>query len=39
MAEQSKQQVTMPLIGDMAPAFKAKTTMGEINFPDDYKGK
>lgn len=29
----------MPLIGDDAPAFKAKTTQGEINFPDDYKGK
>ena len=29
----------MPLIGDSAPAFKAKTTMGEITFPDDYKGK
>lgn len=29
----------MPLIGDYAPAFTAKTTQGEINFPDDYKGK
>ncbi|MHB1314526.1 MAG: peroxiredoxin [Christensenellales bacterium] len=29
----------MPLIGDPAPAFKAKTTQGDINFPDDYKGK
>jgi peroxiredoxin (alkyl hydroperoxide reductase subunit C) len=29
----------MPLIGDPAPAFKAKTTQGEISFPDDYKGK
>lgn len=29
----------MPLIGDIAPAFKARTTMGDINFPDDYKGK
>ncbi len=29
----------MPLIGDQAPSFKAKTTQGEINFPDDYKGK
>ncbi len=28
-----------PLIGDSAPAFKAKTTMGDITFPDDYKGK
>ncbi len=31
--------VTMPLIGDDAPSFTAKTTMGEINFPKDYKGK
>jgi peroxiredoxin (alkyl hydroperoxide reductase subunit C) len=30
---------TMPLIGDPAPAFKAKTTQGDITFPDDYKGK
>lgn len=29
----------MPLIGDTAPAFKAVTTQGEINFPEDYKGK
>ncbi len=31
--------VRMPLIGDPAPAFRAKTTMGPINFPEDYKGK
>lgn len=30
---------TMPRIGDDAPAFKAMTTQGEINFPDDYQGK
>jgi peroxiredoxin (alkyl hydroperoxide reductase subunit C) len=29
----------MPLIGDEAPAFKATTTQGEINFPKDYEGK
>ncbi|NLJ75379.1 MAG: peroxiredoxin [Firmicutes bacterium] len=29
----------MPLLGDEAPAFKAVTTQGEINFPEDYKGK
>ena len=29
----------MPLIGDPAPAFKATTTQGEINFPADFKGK
>ncbi|MGB5823527.1 MAG: peroxiredoxin [Proteocatella sp.] len=29
----------MPLIGDQAPSFKAKTTQGEIDFPEDYKGR
>ena len=29
----------IPLIGEEAPAFKARTTMGTINFPEDYKGK
>jgi peroxiredoxin (alkyl hydroperoxide reductase subunit C) len=29
----------MPLIGEPAPSFKAVTTQGEINFPEDYKGK
>ncbi|MBU1109610.1 MAG: peroxiredoxin [Candidatus Riflebacteria bacterium] len=31
--------VRIPLIGDPAPAFTAKTTQGDINFPADYKGK
>jgi peroxiredoxin 2/4 len=30
---------SLPLIGDPAPAFKAVTTQGIINFPEDYKGK
>ncbi len=30
---------TMPRIGDKAPSFKAKTTQGDINFPEDFKGK
>jgi len=29
----------VPLIGEKAPAFKAMTTQGMINFPEDYKGK
>jgi peroxiredoxin 2/4 len=28
----------MPRIGDKAPSFKAVTTQGEINFPDQYAG-
>ncbi|MCX7822624.1 MAG: peroxiredoxin [Syntrophobacterales bacterium] len=28
----------MPRIGDRAPSFKAITTQGEINFPEDYAG-
>jgi peroxiredoxin (alkyl hydroperoxide reductase subunit C) len=30
--------VAMPRIGDKAPAFKADTTQGEINFPEQYAG-
>ncbi len=29
----------MPLLGDKAPSFVATTTQGQINFPEDYKGK
>ncbi len=29
----------MPMIGDPAPEFKAKTTQGDINFPSDYAGQ
>lgn len=29
----------IPLIGDKAPMFKANTTQGYINFPEDYTGK
>ena len=32
------QNLSMPRIGDKAPSFKAVTTQGEINFPDDYSG-
>ncbi len=34
-----EEQVQMPLIGDKAPHFTEMTTQGEINFPEDYKGK
>lgn len=33
-----KQFVSMPRIGDPAPAFKAVTTQGAINFPGDFSG-
>lgn len=32
------QTISMPRIGDQAPSFKAVTTQGDINFPEDYKG-
>lgn len=31
--------VTMPRIGDAAPAFMATTTQGEISFPGDFAGR
>ena len=30
---------SMPRIGDQAPAFRAMTTHGKLNFPGDYAGK
>lgn len=39
MEEKEALQPTMPLIGDKAPTFKAVTTQGMVNFPQDYKGK
>lgn len=37
--EEVKEIVAMPRIGDQAPQFQAVTTQGDINFPNDYKGK
>lgn len=39
MDNMENQTYTMPRIGDKAPSFKAATTLGEINFPEDYNGK
>jgi len=30
--------VTLPRIGEAAPSFRAVTTQGEINFPEEYAG-
>ncbi len=37
--ETQEQVLSMPRIGDKAPSFKAVTTQGDINFPQDYAGK
>ena len=37
MTEQAP--IHLPLIGEKAPAFKAKTTQGEIDFPKCFEGK
>jgi peroxiredoxin (alkyl hydroperoxide reductase subunit C) len=35
-AQTKDEPVSLPLIGDTAPAFKANSTKGDIKFPDDY---
>lgn len=37
--ENVEKAISMPRIGDNAPSFKAVTTQGDINFPEDYKGR
>jgi peroxiredoxin (alkyl hydroperoxide reductase subunit C) len=32
------QAISLPRIGEKAPSFKAVTTQGEINFPEQYSG-
>jgi len=39
MEENLEMAISMPRIGDAAPKFKAVTTQGEINFPEDYAGE
>lgn len=40
MEQNQEPEITsMPRIGDKAPEFRAVTTQGDINFPNDYKGK
>ena len=38
MADEMEGMGRMPMIGDPAPEFRAMTTMGKVNFPQDYKG-
>ena len=38
MSDNENSYSSMPLIGDPAPAFRSMTTMGKVNFPEDYKG-
>jgi len=38
MDTQENVPASLPLIGDPAPAFKAVTTQGEIDFPKQYEG-
>jgi len=33
-----EQSTRLPLIGDRAPEFRARTTQGEITFPKDFEG-
>lgn len=32
-------QINVPMMGEKAPAFTARTTQGDINFPSDYAGR
>lgn len=36
--ENTQSTVSMPRIGEKAPSFKAVTTQGDINFPEQYAG-
>lgn len=38
MDQATTQTVSMPRIGEKAPSFKAETTQGVINFPEQYAG-
>ena len=38
LANEMEEMGRMPMIGDPAPQFRAMTTMGKVNFPEDYKG-
>lgn len=36
--DQNGRGITIPVIGEKAPSFKAVTTQGEISFPEQYAG-
>ena len=37
-SSEMSEETRIPIIGEEAPAFTAKTTQGVINFPQDYQG-
>lgn len=37
--QECEEPVSLPLIGDDAPAFEVATSNGPMKFPEDYKGK
>lgn len=39
LEQEQKKEISFPIIGRPAPKFTARTTHGEMNFPDDYEGK
>jgi len=36
---QDNKDIRIPLLGEISPRFTATSTLGKINFPDDYFGK
>lgn len=34
-----KKKMSIPMLGEKAPSFRARSTKGYINFPNDYKGQ
>jgi peroxiredoxin (alkyl hydroperoxide reductase subunit C) len=36
---QDNKDIRIPLLGEISPRFTASSTLGKINFPDDYFGK
>ncbi|ADE36800.1 redoxin domain-containing protein [Methanohalophilus mahii] len=39
MEQNEYMNTRIPMMGEFAPSFRARTTHGEVNFPKDYEGK